>query len=306
LLFLDGLWRVSSGYSWGWALIVVCVGIMLGGVRIVQQQERFIIEFWGKFYTILNPGLRWIFPFLMKTRAIVSVWEQPIDLFPENPSIDFKEGGTAQLIDPKVWVKVEDAYKAVYNVVNWREAVKEKVENLFRNHLSNQTVEKIIDQKLAHPWWDLVKKELVEDGLQDPEEKILENWGVRITRITVTDFKWSEEVIKSRREVFEAQRKIEQQKNLAKAAEYEARKKAQESGGMHGEITKILHDKYGYPKKEAEKVASEYVKYFKGAETGTLVDWRSTSGGDRIYEMIAKGVVAMEKAKELIRKAEGK
>jgi len=307
LLFLDGLWRISSGYNWSWALIVVCAGIILGGVRIVQQQERFIIEFWGKFYTILNPGIRWIFPFLMKTRAIVSVWEQSIDLFPEKPSIDFSGGGTAELVDPKVWLKIEDPYKAIYNVANWREAVKEKVENLFRNYLSNQRVEEIIDQHTLHDWWALVKEEIVkgETPGPDPEEEILKDWGIRITRITVTDFKWSEEVIRARREVFEAQRKIDQEENLAKAAVYVAQKKAQESGGLHGEIKRLLQDKYGYSSDEATKVASEYVKYFKGAETGRLIDWR-TSGEGGIYEMIVKGIMAIEKAKELVGKEKGK
>lgn len=288
-----------------WIIIVVIGIFVLIGIRIVQQQERFIIEFLGKFYTILNPGLRWIFPFLMKTRAIVSVWEQSIDIFPEKPSIDFKGGGTAELVEPKVWGKVEDPHKAIYNIANWREAVRERVESLFRNYLSNQTVEEIIDQQTLHSWWKLIKKEITGGGLPDPEEEIVKDWGIRITRITVSDFKWSEAVIKARRGVFEAQRKIEQEENLAEAAVHEARKKAQESGGMHGQIKKILVEDYNYPPEEADKVASEYVKYFKGAETGRLVDWR-TSGEGGIYEMIAKGMIAIEKAKELVGKEKEK
>lgn len=288
-----------------WIIIVVIVVFVLTGLRVVQQQERFIIEFLGKFYKILGPGLHWIFPFLMRTRAIVLMWEQSVDLFPEKPSIDFKGGGTAQLVEPKVWGKIEDPRKAVYNIANWREAVRERVESLFRNYLSNQTVEEIIDQQTLHSWWELIKKEIMEGGLPNPEDEIVKDWGIKITRITVSDFKWSEAVIKARREVFEAQRKIDQEKNLAEAAKHKARGKAQESGGMHGQIKKILVEDYNYPPGKADKVASEYVKYFKGAETGRLVDWR-TSGEAGIFEMIAKGMMAIEKAKELVGKGKEK
>lgn len=283
-----------------WIIIVVIVIFVLIGIRVVQQQERFIIELLGKFYKILGPGLHWIFPFLMKTRAIVLMWEQSIDLFPEKPNIDFKEGGTAELIEPKVWLKIEDVNKAIYNIASWREAVRERVESLFRNYLSNQTVEEIIDQQTLHSWWELIKKEITGGGLLDPEDEIEKDWGTRITRITVSDFKWSEAVIKARRGVFEAQRKIDEEKNLAEAAKHKARGKAQESGGMHGQIKKILVEDYNYFKREANEIASEYVKYFKGAETGRLVDWRS-SGEGGIYEMIAKGIAAVEQMKKLLK-----
>jgi len=286
-----------------WIIIVVIVIFVLIGTKIVQQQERFVIEMLGKFYTVLGPGLNWIVPFLMRVRAIVPVWEQSMDLFPETPDIDFREGGTAKLVDPKVWVEVKDVYKAVYDIANWREAVKERVENLLRDTLSNRSVEEIIDQKTIHPWWNLVKEELGKESMPDPEQEILDKWGIKVLRVTISDFKWSEEVIKARREVFEAQRKISQEENLAKAAVHTAQKKAQESGGMHGEIKKLLQDNYGYSSTEANKVASEYVKYFKGAETGRLIDWRS-SGEGGIYEMIAKGIMAIEKAKELVGKTQ--
>lgn len=283
---------------WFVVVIVIIIIFFPSGLKIVQQQERFVMEFLGKFSTILNPGLRWIFPFLMKTRAIISIWEQSIDLFLENPDIDFREGGTAKLIKPKVWVEVKDVYKAIYNVANWRQAVKERVEDLLRDALSNQSVEEIIDQTTIHPWWDLVKREFGQHNV-NPEQEILDDWGVKITRVTIPDFGWSEEVIKTRREVFEAQRQIKREKNLAMAAKHEARKKAQESGGMHGQIKKILVKNYSYLPKDAEKVAGEYVKYFRGTETHSIVDWRTS--GEGWIEMIAKGVAVIEKAKEMFK-----
>ena len=275
------VWIIAAG-------IVLAIAFFILGFRIVREEERWVIELLGRYFCTLRPGLNWVFPFITKIRAVVSVWEQSINLFPENPNIDFKGGGTAQLINAKVWLVVRDPYKAIYNVENWRKAVQARIENLMRDYLSNQSVEEIIDQESIHPWWELIKTNLQKQKLpENPEQEILDNWGIQITKITIEDFKWSEEVVKTRKEVFEAQREIEREKNLSEAAIYKSRKKAQESGGMHGEIVRLLMANYKYNYEDATKIASELVVYFKGAEEKVLRDWR---GGalESVIERIAE------------------
>jgi len=269
LSLLSQQWLQATGFGIGMI-------VFLFGLRQAREEERLVVEFWGRFWGIKGPGPCWIIFLIMRVRAIVSIWEQDVDLFPEKPNIDFRGGGTAQLVNPKAWLKVEDIYSAVYNVADWRKAVRARTENLMRDFLSNQSVEEVIDQESIHPWWQLIKEELGgKTNSENPEQEILDSWGIKITKITIEDFQWSEEVVKTRKDVFEAQRDIERQKNLADAAVHKAHQQALQSGGVHGEIVRLLTAKpYNYTHEKAENIASRLVEYYKGAETGTLRDWR--------------------------------
>ncbi len=229
VLLLTKNW-ISGGICTGIPLIFFVL-FGLGGLKTVHQEEVFMIELLGSFYKIKKPGLIWVCPVIMKKRAMVEMWEQSVDLFKENPKIDFTGGGSAKLVKPKVWFKIENPYKVIYGVDDWVIALRSKIENLFRDFLSNNRVEAIIDQEAVHPWWTLIK-ESSQSHNQNPEAEILGDWGMKVTSITVEDFDWSDEVVKTRKEVFVAGREEEREKNLAKAALFKSKKKAVEIMGL--------------------------------------------------------------------------
>jgi regulator of protease activity HflC (stomatin/prohibitin superfamily) len=257
----------------------------LSGFRIIEQQERAVIEFLGRFYRVLRPGLRWIIPGIERIKAYVPIWQQPVPLFEERPSIDFKLGGTAVLINPYVWIwpkgrKENDdreidksVAKMIYNVeeANYRKATREHIETTFRPTLNNLTVEEALEiiYREQKDWWEVIRENFpwIEENLA--------NFGLEVVRITVTDYQWSEEVVEIRRRVFQSQRSIEVAQYQAKAARHQAEEEARRSGQIHGEIVKILTQKrYGFSREEASRVATQLVTYFRGTETKRLTDIR--------------------------------
>lgn len=274
----------------------------------VQQQERGVVERFGEFNRVLQPGLQWKWPWIESIRAWVAIWEQPIRLFPENPRIDFKEGGTARLVEPTVWVRVarqregqrgeraieESVRRMIYEVANWRDAVREEIETALRAYLGTLTVEEAFDRVQEGNWW----RNVVQQPQFSHLPEVFDAWGIEVTKITISDFDWSEEVVRARRQVFEAQRRIREQEYEAEAAKFEAIREALTSGGVHGKIVQILRDDFGYSPEEAQKVATELVKYFKGAKEKVIVDWRS-EGGINLPELIAQVMKAIEKARSV-------
>ncbi|MEA3344516.1 MAG: SPFH domain-containing protein [Patescibacteria group bacterium] len=238
ILLLSRNW-ISGGILSG-IFLFFAIFFGLGGLKIIHQEEKAIIEWFGKLYGKKGPGLIWICPIIMKIRERVSIWEQSLDLFQENPKIDFTGGGYAQLVKAKVWFKIIDPKKVIYNIGDWRSALKDRMENLFRDFLSNQTVEGVIDQAIVHPWWTLIKEDL-KIHKEDPEKEIEKDWGIKVTFITLEDFDWSKEVIETRRDVFIAKREKERQENLALAAPHEAEGNAKRTIGsvvqMMSELT---------------------------------------------------------------------
>jgi len=291
-----------------WFLIgfgVIPFGLLvffLAGLKVVQEQERWVIERFGAFHRVLHRGLNWTFPILDKVRAVVSVWEQSVQLFPGEPGLDFRDGGTAVLIDPRTWYRIIDPRRAIYNVTDYKTAMREAVENSLTARFGRLSVDETIEErtKLGEDgWWRAVKEQ--SPGI----EEVLEGWGLKIERVTITDFRWDETVVRKRAEVFEAERGIEISEYDSKAAKWKAIEKALVSGGMHGEIVRQLTaSPYDFSREEAERVATDYVTYFKGADTGSIIDWRG--GGGDIASLVAMIVTGIEAAREAQRKRQKK
>lgn len=309
-LGLIGLKIYSHLNWWQWILWIIVVIILLCGFTKIPHKQVFVVEFLGKFWKIYKPGFRYVVPFVMAVRAKVDGREQSIELFSQKPNIDFKGGGTAVLVEPKVWFTVKNPYKAIYSIDNWRTGVKERTESLFRDLLNEQEVNEIISQKKLHFWWQLLKQRYQEEKDEelsdlekttDLEKEIEENWGIKIHRITVVDFDWSDEVVVVRKKLFESKCEIGIQEKLSEAAGYQSVADAQKMAGFHGEMTKILVNDYGVEKREANKIAQDYVLYYRGTETGCVVDWR----GGEPEGSIARIVTALRLGKQISEKSKG-
>ena len=95
--------------------IVVVVGLAISGIKIVKQTEKYVIERVGKYHTILDPGVHWIWPFFDRVALRVVLKEQIRDFDPQ-PVIT-KDNVTMQ-IDTVVFFQITDPKLYAYGVVN--------------------------------------------------------------------------------------------------------------------------------------------------------------------------------------------
>lgn len=208
---------------------------------VIQQDERAVIERFGRFDRILGPGPHSLTPKIEKVRAVVGTPELFIPLFGKSQKgdedsgaevgvkIDFKDGSAT----PKgagVFVQVESpdesseesgVYKAVYNIDNWRRAIPAFVGPVIRSYLNSFT----IDQALAEAKGGFNLLEQLPDAQQTNLKNTIQGWGFTIKRIVIEDFQLDSAVIKAREEVLTQQRE-------AAAAEHEATKLAWRTGGV--------------------------------------------------------------------------
>jgi len=291
---------------------ILFLPLLVSGLMIVQPEERIVIEFLGHPYCIKKSGLRWVLRGLMKKRMRVFTWEQPIKLFPEGVHIDFKGGGKAELVEPTLWTtligagtlrEAENVLRMVYSVEDWEKAMRENVETALRTHLNNLTVDECLEAIFSADkasWWE----ELV-PRFPNLDETI-QGYGRCPTRLTISDFNWDSSVVATRQKVFEEERSIRIAELSVAAAKNEVLQKAMESGGLHGEITRILTgEPYKYTKKAAERVATELVTFFKSADTGRLIDVRSSGAeGGGITSLLASTMAAFYTAKQQFDKSQ--
>lgn len=278
-------------------LLIVFLFVLLGlfllfkGVRIVQEEERMVTEFLGSFHRIKGPGIRFNFPGIIRERARVSVWEQTVDLFEESIKIDFKNGSAAPK-NARAFVRIkenpDDIYRVIYAVRNWRLQLTDLLENALRSYLNSMTIEEGLERGRAG--YDFIQA--LPKTRRDGVLKAIQAWGIELKRVTVEDFELDETVIKAREDVLRAER-------AQAAAEHQAVQRALQSGGVHGEIVRILTgDPYRYSREDAERLAREYVLYLQGTETGRIIDWR---GGGDLESMVARIIAAVEATRRTLK-----
>ena len=174
--------------------IVVVVGLAISGIKIVKQTEKYVIERVGKYHTILDPGVHWIWPFFDRVALRVVLKEQIRDFDPQ-PVIT-KDNVTMQ-IDTVVFFQITDPKLYAYGVVNPISAI----ENLSSTTLRNIIGELDLDETLTSRDIINTKMRAILDEATDP-------WGIKVNRVEVKNILPPKDI----RDAMERQMRAEREK----------------------------------------------------------------------------------------------
>ena len=93
------------------AVFLVAVIIISKAIRVVPQQRALVIERWGKFHEVLEPGLRFVVPFVDRVAYHHDLREIPLDV----PSqICITRDNTQLQVDGILYFQVTDPRLASY------------------------------------------------------------------------------------------------------------------------------------------------------------------------------------------------
>src|SRR3989344_2529919 len=201
----------------------------LPGFKAVPEDERFVVELFGRFSQILTPGLKWIWPWFQSVRASVPTSIQEIMLFDPPIKIDFSDGSAIpQGAVAQVQLKLNNdepysiagdeerhpAYRAIYLVSNWRNRTREVLENAVRSQLNAITLNEGLVKN--GPGIKLHERVGGEEALVTISGT-LEQIGIELTQITIKDFDLEPALIAARGAIQVAARNLEAQRLNAQA-----------------------------------------------------------------------------------------
>ena len=171
------------------ATIVLVVVLLLAlftaarGIRTVPQGQVWTVERFGRFTTLLNPGLNFIVPFVDRIGRKMNVQEVVLDI-PEQ-SVITRDNATVS-VDGIVYYRVMDPAKAAYQVQDLQGAL---------TALSMMNIRAVIgemdlDQTLSSR--DRINSSLLAilDGATDP-------WGAKIARVELRKIEPPENLIRA-------------------------------------------------------------------------------------------------------------
>ena len=132
-------------------------------VNFVPQQEKYIIERFGKYHATLDAGVHFLIPFVDKIAYAQSLKEETIEI-PIQSAIT--SDNVNLHIDGVLYVQVVDAHKASYNVEDRKEAILQlaqttmragiggmMLDNVFRERkMVNQTIVDQLNKASFEPW----------------------------------------------------------------------------------------------------------------------------------------------------------
>ncbi|AAB85197.1 stomatin-like protein [Methanothermobacter thermautotrophicus str. Delta H] len=261
-------------------LIIVLVLLVLAfkSLKILRPYEKGVVERLGKYQRTVESGLVVIIPFIEAIKK-VDMREQVVDVPPQEV---ITKDNTVVVVDCVIFYEVVDPFNAVYNVVDFYQAITKLAQTNLRNIIGDLE----LDQTLT-------SREMINTQLREVLDEATDKWGTRVVRVEIQRIEPPGDIVEAMSKQMKAER-------MKRAAILEA------EGYKQSEIKRAEGDKQAAileaeGKAEAIKKVADANKYreiaiAEGQAKAILSVFRAMHEGDPTNDIIAlKYLEALEK-----------
>ena len=153
-------------------LIVVAI-VIAKGVRVVPQQNAWVVERLGKFHAVLAPGLNLVIPFVDTVAYKHSLKEVPLDV----PSqVCITRDNTQLAVDGILYFQVTDPKMASYGSSDYIAAISQLAQTTLRSLIGRMEMDRTFEER-----------EEINRGVVMALNEASTNWGVKVLRYEIKD-----------------------------------------------------------------------------------------------------------------------
>ncbi len=163
------------------ALSIVSLIILI--IKIVPQQQAWIIEKLGKFDKVLTPGLNFIIPFIQRVVYKHTLKEQAIDVHAQTA---ISNDNVTLLIDGVLYVKIVDPVAASYGVNDPYYAITQLAQTTMRSEIGKLKLDKTFEER-----------ELLNHAIVTSINYAATNWGIQCMRYEIKDIKPPDSILQA-------------------------------------------------------------------------------------------------------------
>ena len=153
-------------------LMVIAI-VVAKGVRVVPQQNAWVVERLGKFHAVLAPGLNLVIPFIDNVAYKHSLKEIPLDV----PSqVCITRDNTQLAVDGILYFQVTDAKMASYGSSNYIDAISQLAQTTLRSMIGKMEMDRTFEER-----------DDINRGVVMALNEASTNWGVKVLRYEIKD-----------------------------------------------------------------------------------------------------------------------
>jgi len=211
-------------------IIVILVVI----IKQVQEYERGVYFFLGKYVGIKNPGWRIIIPIFQELKK-VDIRTKAVDV-PDQEAIT-KDNITVT-INAVIYYNVRSADKAILAVENFYYAVSQLAQTTMRNVVGEVTLDELLQQR-----------ESISQKIKGVVDKASDPWGIEVESVDLKDVTLPENMKRTMAKEAEAERekraviiKAEGDRIAADNLALAAKRLAEEPGALHLRTLQTIND----------------------------------------------------------------
>ncbi len=269
----------------GIAILLIVILIIIGfkSVRIIRPFEKGVIERLGKYSRTADSGVAILIPFI-ESVVKVDLREQVVDVPPQEV---ITKDNTVVVVDCVIFYEVIDAFNAVYNVVNFYQAITKLAQTNLRNIIGDLELDET-----------LTSREMINAELREVLDEATDKWGSKVVRVEIQKIEPPQDIVEAMSKQMKAER-------MKRASILEA------EGYKQSEITRSEGDKQAAIL-EAEGNAESIKKTAEADKQATILRAEGEAEAiEKVYGAIHEGnpddgLIAVKYLESLEKIADGK
>ena len=173
-------------------IVALAAVFVIEGVRVVPQQNAWIIERLGKFHEVLEPGLNVIIPFVDRVAYRHSLKEVPADVAEQ---VCITKDNTQLAVDGLIYYQVTDPRLASYGTSDYITAITQLAQTTLRSEVGKME----LDQSLQ-------SREEINRQVVSVLDEAGRSWGVKVLRYEVKNLTPPEAILRAMQQQITAER----------------------------------------------------------------------------------------------------
>jgi len=187
-----GFLTQSPGAAIGVFLAAFFIALIIEGVRIVPQQNAWVVERLGKFHLTLQPGFNLIVPFIDRVAYRHSLKEVPLDIAEQ---VCITKDNTQLAVDGIIYFQVVDPRLASYGTSDYELAISQLAQTALRSEVGKMELDKTFESR------DEINHKVV--SVLDEAGR---TWGIKVLRYEIKSLTPPESILRSMQAQITAER----------------------------------------------------------------------------------------------------
>ena len=154
-------------------LAVIAIVFIVRSLKIVPQQNAWVVERLGKYDRTLTPGLSFLVPFVDRVAYKHSLKEVPLDV----PSqVCITRDNTQLQVDGILYFQVTDPMRASYGSSDYIIAITQLAQTTLRSVIGKMELDKTFEERA-----------IINSSVVEALDEAAQNWGVKVLRYEIKD-----------------------------------------------------------------------------------------------------------------------